>query len=48
MEPFTHALSRPSAEELRALLQLCTIFSPNLAQAESLVGPGSPPEVSAQ
>jgi hypothetical protein len=27
------------------LLQLCTVFSPNVVEAESLVGPGTPPQV---
>lgn len=45
VEPFTHADTMPPAATLRRLLELCAIFSPNLAEAESLVGPGSPAQV---
>ena len=45
MEPFTHAHVRPPFEELQTLLRLCTIFSPNMVEAESLVGPGLPHQV---
>ena len=37
MEPFTHAAARPRPRDLRALLELCHVFSPNLLEAESLV-----------
>lgn len=47
MEPFIHAHRQPAAAELRAMLELCHIFSPNLVEAESLVGPGAPIEVRA-
>jgi len=42
IEPFKPAERRPSAEELRRLLSLATIFSPNLGEAISLLGQGSP------
>jgi sugar/nucleoside kinase (ribokinase family) len=42
VEPFREA-SRPLADaELRVLLTSCTIFSPNLVEAETLVGSGEP------
>ena len=42
VEPFREA-SRPLSEaELRTLLTSCDIFSPNLVEAESLVGTGAP------
>ncbi len=42
VEPF-RAASRPlRKEELHALLTACDIFSPNLVEAETLVGPGEP------
>jgi sugar/nucleoside kinase (ribokinase family) len=42
VEPFREA-SRPLTDaELRELLTTCTIFSPNLMEAESLVGSGEP------
>lgn len=42
VEPFREA-SRPlTASELRALLTACEIFSPNLVEAETLIGPGEP------
>ena len=45
VEPFTHAVAPPAAGGLAALLALCHVFSPNLAEAASLVGPGSPAQV---
>jgi sugar/nucleoside kinase (ribokinase family) len=47
VEPFRRAAQRPALTALRALLEACDVFSPNLAGAESLVGSG-PPEVLAQ
>ena len=45
VEPFRAAQTRPTPEALRALLEATDIFSPNLAGAQSLVGPGTPQEV---
>jgi len=42
VEPFRRAARRPTPEALRALLEVCDIFSPNVTGAESLVGPGAP------
>jgi sugar/nucleoside kinase (ribokinase family) len=42
VEPFREA-SRPLSDtEVRALLSACDLFSPNLLEAETLVGPGDP------
>jgi sugar/nucleoside kinase (ribokinase family) len=45
VEPFRRAAEPPTPEALRALLEASDIFSPNLASAESLVGPGRPEEL---
>ena len=45
VEPFRPAQQRPAPKALRALLAATDIFSPNLAGARSLVGPGTPEEV---
>ncbi len=42
VEPFRAAQTRPTPEVLRAWLTSTDIFSPNLAGAQSLVGPGDP------
>ncbi|RME76259.1 MAG: hypothetical protein D6784_06215 [Chloroflexi bacterium] len=43
VEPFRPALTRLSARRLSALVSAGQIFSPNLEEARSLVGPGDPP-----
>jgi sugar/nucleoside kinase (ribokinase family) len=45
VEPFRPAQQQPAPEALRALLAATDIFSPNLAGAHSLVGPGTAEEV---
>jgi sugar/nucleoside kinase (ribokinase family) len=45
VEPFRNALRPLSDRELRALVSVGQIFSPNLAEARSLVGDGEPPDL---
>lgn len=45
IEPYRHAVRPLSQAELRALVSAGQIFSPNQAEAGSLVGPGEPLEV---
>ena len=42
VEPFRPAARPLTGAELRSLLTACDLFSPNVAEAESLVGAGSP------
>lgn len=42
IEPFKHADRPLSARELRAIVSAGQIFSPNLYEAETLLGPGEP------
>ena len=45
VEPFRAAAQRLSDEELKTLLGSCDIFSPNVEEAISLVGEGTPEEL---
>lgn len=45
VETFTSASAQLRAEALERFMRVCDIFSPNLVEAESMVGPGSPEEV---
>lgn len=45
VETYTCCDSPPPDESLRELLAVVDIFSPNLAEAESIVGPGTPQQV---
>jgi sugar/nucleoside kinase (ribokinase family) len=45
IEPFKPADHRPIPESLRALLTAGQVFSPNLREARSLLGPGEPREL---
>jgi sugar/nucleoside kinase (ribokinase family) len=45
IEPFKPADHRPTQEALRALLTAGQVFSPNLLEARSLLGPGEPHEL---
>lgn len=45
VEPFREAARPLDDATLRTLLTACDIFSPNLVEAESLVGPGDPDEL---
>ena len=45
IEPFKPADHRPTPEALRALLTAGQVFSPNLLEARSLLGPGEPHEL---
>jgi sugar/nucleoside kinase (ribokinase family) len=42
IEPFKHADQRLRGDELRALLAAGRIFSPNLYEVETMIGPGEP------
>lgn len=42
IEPFKHADHRLSEAELRALVSAAPIFSPNLYEVETMIGPGEP------
>ena len=48
VEPFRAAERRLSDEELRTLLGSCDIFSPNVEEANSLVGEGDPEQLAAR
>jgi sugar/nucleoside kinase (ribokinase family) len=45
VEPFRPAAAPPDPERLRALLESGDLFSPNLLEARSLLGPGRPEEL---
>ena len=45
IEPFRHSSCLLTAEEVRATMAACHIFSPNLYEAESILGPGEPREL---
>ncbi|GLC36683.1 hypothetical protein PLESTF_001483900 [Pleodorina starrii] len=45
IEPYTSAETPARPDQVTSLLSLCDIFSPNQAEAESIVGPGSPEEL---
>jgi cytidine kinase len=48
VEPFRPAERPLPAADLRALLGACHVFSPNLVEAASLVGPGAPDNLAAR
>ncbi|GFR44587.1 hypothetical protein Agub_g5864, partial [Astrephomene gubernaculifera] len=48
VEPYTAAETAASPEQVTQLLAHCDIFSPNEAEAESIVGPGSPSELASR
>jgi cytidine kinase len=45
IEPFKPAEELPSEADLEGLFEACDVFSPNLLEAASLVGPGEPVEL---
>ena len=45
VETYTCCDSPPQQHELRELLSVVDIFSPNTAEAESIVGPGQPQQL---
>jgi cytidine kinase len=45
LEPFKPAEHRPEPQALRSMLELSDLFSPNVEEAVSLVGPGEPLEL---
>lgn len=42
VEPFRHSSRLLTDNEVRALMEVCHIFSPNLYEARSILGPGQP------
>lgn len=48
VEPYTAAEEPATPQQVVQLLSACDIFSPNEAEAESLVGPGPPEELAAR
>ena len=45
LEPFTCCDTPPPPELLHALMAVCDVFSPNEAEAVSMVGPGPPEQL---
>lgn len=48
VETYTHCDTPPPPDQLRELLQLCDIFSPNEDEAASIVGEGTPQQLAAR